>query len=237
MLEMDQCPQCHIIGRRKTLARYEDGHAYCFYCSYYEKGSYVKSMTSQSERDGFSPIPKDATTTVIGPGMEWLRKYELTRLDVLYHGIMWSESTKLLIFPFKIDDVLLGWQARDFKPDAKSKWFSQGNLRDIFHVLGKHEDRVVVLVEDIISAIKVSRFKNSLCLFGSSPPDDVLARIKTFYDRAYVWLDADAQDKAMKACKKLEMMGVNATPIFSQQDPKEHTYTDLEYIFKGKEDG
>jgi hypothetical protein len=235
MQEMEQCPECHIPGKRKTLARYEDGHGYCFYCSYYEKGDFVKMMTNKEEHQGFKPIPRDASTTVIGAGMEWLRQYELTRVDVLYNDIMWSESNQLLIFPFKADEVLLAWQARDFKPDAKSKWFSQGNLRDIFHILGNHSEREIVLVEDIVSAIKVARYKNAMCLFGSSPPDDVLARVKTFYDKAYVWLDADAQDKAMKACKRLEMMGVKATPFFTTRDPKEHTYKELDYIFNGRD--
>ena len=235
MMEMEQCPQCHIPGRRKTFARYEDGHGYCFYCSFYEKGNFVKMMDNRSERQGLMPIPRDATTTVTGAGMDWLRKYELTRVDTLYHNIMWSEATKLLIFPFYADEVLLAWQARDFKDNPKTKWFSQGNLRELFCILGNHPEREVVLVEDIVSAIKVSRYKNALCLFGSSPPDDVLARIKTFYDKAYVWLDADAQDKAMKACRTLEKMGVKSTPLFTQQDPKEHTYAQLEYIFKSKE--
>jgi hypothetical protein len=190
-------------------------------------------MDNRIERQEFMPIPRDATTTVIGPGMEWLQQYELTRMDILHNDVMWSESRQQLIFPFKTDGVLLAWQARDFKPDAKTKWFSQGNLRELFHVLGNHQEREVVLVEDIVSAIKVSRYKNTLCLFGSNPPDDVLARIKTFYDKAFVWLDADAQDKAMKACRTLEKMGVESLPLFTVKDPKENTYAEINYIFNG----
>lgn len=223
MINFEECPNCHIQGRRKTLAVYEDGHKYCFFCSLYKPGNKIAALKASLEKeDGIIKLPYDSSKVIPKDIAQWLGTYDITRMDVLYHNIQWSEQNKFLIFPYYSDTrELLGWQGRDFKPNPKSKWYSQGNLKDIFHVLGNFNERKVVLVEDIISCIKLSHFTNCLCLFGSSPPDSVIARIRTFYDYCDVWLDPDAHSKAVKVKYKLEMIGVKSRVILSERDPKE----------------
>lgn len=230
----EECPKCHIIGKRKTFAVYDDGHKYCFYCSHYQPATTRLTALRKADVDsGVIRLPYDASPVLSLTAIEWLAKYELTRMDALYHTLLWSTSHQFLIFPFTVDDRLLAWQARDFKENSKTKWFSQGNLRELFHIVGNFPEREVVLVEDMVSCMKVGKFKNTLCLFGSSPPADVLARLPIFYDKAYIWLDPDAHPKVPLICKKLSMIGMSAVPIFTDGDPKESSLADLNSIFRG----
>lgn len=43
----EKCPRCHMEGRKPVLARYSDGHAYCFWCGYYEAVSTFKQIETK----------------------------------------------------------------------------------------------------------------------------------------------------------------------------------------------
>ena len=61
----EPCPSC---GSRDNLARYDDGHAYCFGCQYYEKGTEMRHENAQveiTEPDGkesvIVPLPQEGS--------------------------------------------------------------------------------------------------------------------------------------------------------------------------------
>lgn len=62
----EPCPSC---GSRDNLARYDDGHAYCFGCQYYEKGTEMRHENAQveiTEPDGkesvIVPLPQEGSS-------------------------------------------------------------------------------------------------------------------------------------------------------------------------------
>lgn len=80
--------------------------------------------------------------------------------------------------------------------------------------------RACCLVEDSLSAIKVSRVIDSIPLFGSSINNDKLVRILKGYDRVYVWLDENKFTTAQSIAVRCQLLGVDAKVIYSQLDPK-----------------
>ena len=56
----EPCPEC---GSRDNLARYSDGHGYCFGCGYYEKGEEMQEAQSSGKVFGF-PVVQAANSEV-----------------------------------------------------------------------------------------------------------------------------------------------------------------------------
>lgn len=229
MIEMEECPKCHLEGRRKTLARYEDGHAYCFYCSYYDAGNGSDPRVYfNKDEDAAIRLPYDCEPTLPVVARDWLQKYGITRKESLFLNCMWSPSNQYLVFPFYSETKeLLAWQARDFKENPKYKWFSQGDLSDLLLIYGVFGERTVVLVEDVLSAVKVSRHANALCLFGSTPKKDVIIRASRFYKDFAIWLDPDANKSALRISKICNLLDCTSRIIVTSQDPKEHSDSEI----------
>lgn len=154
--------------------------------------------------------------------------FALTSADVKQNLIMWSDYYQRLIFPYFDETGLIGWQGRYLGDGEKSKWFSQGDLKQILHVVGNKRSRVCVLVEDIVSAIKVGH-NPSVCavpLFGSHVSMSKFLKLKKKFDTILIWLDKDVQVKAVKYSSMGRMIGLDVRNIITDSDPK--TYTDLE---------
>ena len=110
-------------------------------------------------------FPTDATSSYPTQVKEYLDKYNLTPEICTRHLIMWSPYWERLCFPFFDDTGLIGWQGRSFNPD-KPKWYSQGDLKSIIHILGNQKSQQLILTEDIISSIVLSQFTK----YCASPP-------------------------------------------------------------------
>ncbi len=138
---------------------------------------------------------------------------------------MYSEYRDQLIFPyFDSNNNLLAYQARNFSKEAKQKWWSQGNLSQILHILPLREkyDRII-LVEDVVSAIKVSRWRSVMPLFGCITGLERLRRLSLLTPRVTHWLDPDKRREALKWSNKAYLFGIGGDVIFSTHDPKEHS--------------
>ena len=150
--------------------------------------------------------------------------------------ILWSDYYQRLIFPYFSDDGLVGWQGRYLgELPSKAKWFSQGDLKQIFHVVGNKLSRVCVLTEDIVSAIKVGH-NPKVCaspLFGSHISMTRFLQLKKKYDTILVWLDKDVQTKAVKYAANGRVLGLDVRNIITDNDPKSYTDSQIEEILHG----
>jgi len=220
-VEFEACPKCHIPGRTKVFGRYNDGHGFCYYCGHYEPPNTVVLENSNTEKH--IHLPFDATESIGAQASLWLRQYDITRQEVVDHDIEWSPYKQMLIFPYYgVDKQLLAWQGRDFSPNPKSKWYSQGDLKSILHLVGEPDDTLVI-VEDIVSAIKVSRQYQVLPIFGSYVNAEYLTRLKNYAKMLVFWFDPDAKLKAFKSSQTARMLGFESKVIISAYDPKLHT--------------
>jgi hypothetical protein len=134
---------------------------------------------------------------------------------------------------------LVGWVGRgeplsEFDRDEKSytfpKWLKKHDKvegRDVVFFLRdyKSSHKPLVFVEDVPSAIRVYEAFNceiNVCaLLGTSVTTSLLMKLKEY--RMYFWLDADAEQKAIKYWKKALVLGMRAGYIKSTLDPKKYS--------------
>ncbi|MCR4308201.1 MAG: hypothetical protein NUV80_06605 [Candidatus Berkelbacteria bacterium] len=234
----DACPACRLKGRDKAgnnLYHYEDGHEYCFSCGYRKDASVKEILIPIRTPPSKVPfLPVDAKNVLPAIALEWLAKYEIIQQEVMSFNFLWSERLNWLIFPLYNDaynESLLGYQARNFS-GVGPKYRSEGNLKDVITYYNqldtKEPKRGIILVEDMVSAIKVSRSYTTMPLFGSFLSFEQGRRLRNFFDHLYFWLDYDKTISSMTQAVHLRQHGFQTHFICSEKDPKE--YTDEEII-------
>lgn len=232
------CPNCKSMGKDRhgdNLAVYADGHKWCYSCSYYEPSSARDRITKQKlpEHPGTITLPEDASSEIDFLGMQWLAKYEITRDEIRSFRIKWSPSRKWLIFPvYSGDDTLLMFQAKIFG-EGNTKYLTFGMPERVLNVLhqkkGVDDKGSVVLVEDVVSAIKVSRNFSALPLYGSFLSSSKLGRMQfSRMENLIFWLDYDKRKESLAIAQSAKVFGFKTSIIITGKDPKE--YSDQEII-------
>ena len=233
ILRHEQCPECKKNGKdngKDNLGVYSDGHKYCYSCGFYEPGSAIIRFKSKEEpppQDKTIILPFDVTTSIRQDALDWFFSYGFDENTVTRHTIMWSPFREMLIFPYIIEGNLEGWQGRLFGEDkAKRKWFTQGDVDNIIYLLGR-PSRTVVLVESIVSAIKVSRVAQTCPILGSHISNRRLLRLSRFHDTIVLWLDPDKRKEAMEIAKRAQLFGITTKVILSDKKPKDYSLDEI----------
>lgn len=244
-VKSSQCPLCAAEGkdtRKNNLITYSDGHEYCFGGhGLIRNGSAItKFKVEQESRSVITELalPVDCDITYPHECLAWVSQYELNRNDLLNHDVMWSESWKRLIFPvYDGEKGLVLWQGRYFgdNPD-KAKWFTQGDAKSVFHILGN--SNILILVEDIVSAIKLERAGYAVMpLFGCVVGGYRFGKLRLLQNnssKTIVWLDEDKRTEAVREAKLGRLFGLDCTVIFSKRDPKDETFESIHKIVLDK---
>lgn len=245
------CPKCRENGEDisgDNLAQYSDGSSYCWKCHHWNNDN-VDPRKLLDRHSGRLPktlplitLPSDACLDYPSKALVWINQYELTRTDMLQNGIVWSEQYERLIFPFWDGENLVGWQGRYFGKDSKQgKWFSRGNLNTLYYIffLGRkvgherHKTQVIVLVEDVISAMKVSKVGiNAMPLFGVNVKSRMPQIRVLGYQEAVLWLDPDQYIKMIKECNAERLNGFKMHPILEMKDPKYFSVEEIKKLLK-----
>lgn len=240
LLRQERCPKCAESGRdvsKDNLAVYSDGHCYCYGCGYFVSGSKVTAFKQRQqpiEEKHLVVLPQDSDTSYPQRALDWIRQYELDTNDLLCNNVLWSVSMQRLIFPIYSNEGLLAWQGRYFGNEQKAKWFSRGDLKNIFHILGTGDK--LVLVEDIVSAIKVSRYYQAMPIFGSHIGQERFKRILSLFGYKYevcIWLDPDKRKESIVEARRGILAGLDVRVIYAEKDPKEIPFNQLKEILNG----
>jgi len=225
-----RCPECAKFGKDRdgnNLAIYSDGSSYCFSCGFSESASGLQKVKKDTQRDARAlGLPADVHSELPQVAWDFLRQYELTENDAKVHVILWSESWSRLCFPVFDSTGLIAWQGRYLGTEkGKAKWFSQGDLKNVLHVVGHKASNMVILTEDLISAIKVSKVGNFAVspIFGSHISVQRMLRLKHYYDTLIVWLDKDKQKESAKFARDASLLGMQSYSIITDLDPKCYT--------------
>lgn len=228
------CPNCKRNGNdngNDNLAVYSDGSSFCFRCGYFEtsKGlQRLKQIVSMASGRSRKPVrelqlPSDVTDELPQCATRFLGQYALTENDTRRHTILWSEYNQRLIFPYFDDTGLLAWQGRYLgTEEGKAKWFSQGDLQDVVHLVGNRNSRICVVTEDIVSAIKVAHY-SKVCvnpLFGSHISVKRILQLRLLFDTLVIWLDDDVKTKVVKFASTAQSLGLNTKVVLTSEDPK-----------------
>jgi hypothetical protein len=246
------CPQCPSSD---AFAVYDDGHGHCFSCHYHRPSDALKQMEAAASahlRDmthnpGIKTVkdivlPWDVSKTIDAKALAWLNLYGITREEIIKYDIRWSPSRHWLVFPYDgVTNDLVAYQARCFpqlgETKVDKKWMTFGPVSDVMLVLGADAptgralDSPVVIVEDIISAIKVARHTRAMPLFGSFLSPQKLLRLHKFFTKKIVmWLDADKYAEAISSARRAEMIGIATHVLYTSGDPKDYSDHDVKAL-------
>ena len=153
----ERCPKCAKMGNDRSannLAIYSDTHKYCFACGYYDRGDIVARYKHQQEPRKPSKFFNRALS-ISDKALIYLKKYGLTNQEV-DENYFWDNNGFLV---FDGDEFQ---NARNFT-GVGAKYITRGIIKGHEKVFFNGEDWVVI-VEDAISAIKVSRVVSSVAI-------------------------------------------------------------------------
>ena len=213
---------CSNCGSSDANAEYANSF-YCYSCGKYSSKGFSLSrfkplkevklcnnITLQKE------LPGDTLKWLLGYGLtlEELSQFSYSKERMGKYGKMDCNLLMLYVSPNY-------WCARNFNKGIK---YITSGVKPII-TYGNNPD-TVVLVEDIISAIKVGRQFTAIPMMGSMPPKDTERHLKGFKN-VYVWNDLDKAKESLKTARNLsERLGTRVKVIIKPLDPKE--YSDLE---------
>lgn len=223
------CPKC---GSKDNYGEYSD-HFWCFGCRYFKpkdditnvRSRYNSRNSQELEEDNVSintteDIPKEALT--------WLFSYGITPEEIKTFGISWSIEKESLILVNHPNY----YQGRCFG-NSKIKYMSKGKKPLIFY---GHSDKLVC-VEDVLSAIKISRLAPDWCaipLLGCSMPEELITSVLRRFNSVVIWLDRDKAKNALEIARNLKQRGFNSSIVVSPLDPKEYSKEELNEWLKNK---
>ncbi len=92
---------------------------------------------------------------------------------------------------------------------------------------GKQSPRKLVIVEDALSAIKMARSVDSMPCLGSDLPLAKITALSRLYEAVVVWLDGNMFHKAQKIASRFQMLGLEASAVYTELDPKCYTHEEM----------
>lgn len=217
----EACPKCRDLGQDRhgdNLAVYSDGHKYCFKCGFtVQANPFLNSSRSVKKYNRNSNL---ITVPIKSKGYDWLLKYNITREEV-DNFFLWDENKEQLVYRNR--DFT---NTRNFK--YKVKAFCYGEKP--YSIVGEVKPvKRIVLVEDLVSAIKVSRHYNAVPLFGTTCPSEALKQLLRVSNIITVWLDKDVLKNALKLRSYAFKQGFSVVHLLrTDLDPK--CYSDQEII-------
>ena len=210
--------------------------AHCFRCdfnSFEGKGKQslaelarIRELNEQASEVKLTlELPDDYTTDIPLHGRLWLYKGGLTESVWKQHHIGYSASLDRVILPvYNTSGSLIWYQCRALLEGQKPKYIQPARDRStiMFHVgcSGENLQRVVI-VEDILSAIRVGKHLPTVSLLGTKITTSQATTLAD-YGRVTTWLDPDKAGRAgAYAIRKTLGLITEVENIVTDKDPKE----------------
>lgn len=242
---------CHGDSPSMIVERKEDGSvaAHCFRCGgggfstprlHHLASASIREASAKRNEDrqvvvGGIELPNDTT------GIEddfpqtaraWLKKAGLTRQQVEAEGFLWSDERNCLYIPVRQSGDLKGFVQRYFDTDEKVYRTLKLDSRQFFGYYRQGVDkptRSVVIVEDTLSALRVSEICDTLSVLGTNIlPSAVSLILKEGYEEAIIFLDADNPTVRMQARRIASKLPfVKTRFVETGADPKHYSKEQL----------
>lgn len=171
-------------------------------------------------------LPPDAVPLTDGPpaGWQWVLRGGLSPEDaVSRYGLHWHEATRRVLLPIYgptgAMTALLGRSVHGERP----KYLMLGGDKHAIYRTPKTDSPVVVVVEDILSAIAVSRTGvNAIAVLGTALTPEHAHEIARGASHVIGWFDPDAAGKQawVRLRGRMSLQPVTLTRITSTKDPK-----------------
>lgn len=211
---------------------------YCFRCKtrFVERKTQLspkeleKILERQAQFTQEVKLPIDSTNDLPLQERLWLYRAGLYHpKDWERFRIQYSPSMKRVIIPVYGDgDELRAVVARSCNREVRPKYLTSQIGNPIFRV-GKGD--TLVVVEDLLSAIRVGKFTTSCAALGTHLTDE-LVLVALQYPLILLWFDGDpaGREADKHFGNRLRSYGVRVLSIRTQKDPKE--YSDEEIVAK-----
>lgn len=215
-IQFHPCPKC---GSKDNLAEYSENF-HCFGCGYHKRKNTldrVRRLNALGELkidDVSTGITLSKTLAI--EAKKWLIGYGLTEAEMQQFRYDYENDVLYLFFSasYRV--------GRNFAKDTKTRYTSKGKKPVLSYGTGK----TCVLVEDIISAIKVGRQFTAIPMLGAKPTEEIIQALHS-YDEVVLWGDADKMRENIVVRNKLsERLGKQVKLCFTSLDPK--VYSDKE---------
>lgn len=226
----EPCPKCRERGKDKAgdnLARYVNGKGFCFSCGYRENSQQTATQIHQKMVEITPEPPKDLSRTIPAANWTWLSQY-LTP-EQINKNFWYSEKMQRHVFRH-----LSFYEARSVT-GAEPKSYSVGEKPSIVFSKEDLPQDTLVLVEDVVSAIKLGELIPAFPLFGSGPSVSQRDFLRTSgFSNIIIWLDRDKYTRSLWMRKYLTGLGKNARVISTTKDPKDYTLEQLSSVLEGE---
>lgn len=237
-----RCPRCKKNGRDTkgdNYITYDDGHSFCYGCGYY--GHPPKSLNNMSKKlyKWKTPTEKpydfnedDITFDIPAPALLWLNKYGVTERERLDNKIFYDHTKDYLCLPIFDGERLVCTNSRYFGSNPEHpKYVTKGWKSGHFKVF-PNPNRIFVLTEDYISALRVGRQYNAIPLLGASMPLELCLSLLARADCILVWLDPDKRDDCIKISNRISQYK-ESSAILTEKDPKDYNDDEINQFIQG----
>ena len=186
---------------------------------------------------GSMKLPDDYSLDIPPEAMLWLLKASVTPYMARQARIGWSKRYQRVILPVYNDDNLVFYQARAIHEHQDIKYLNPSVDRSsiLFWQLPKNfngNKDVIVLTEDILSAVRVGEQIPTVSLLGTKISDQQAEQI-AHYKHAITWLDPDqAGISGAKSVRNTLNLVMQTSNICTKKDPKLLTYNEIQHQVK-----
>ena len=232
------------------ITRTRDGWAwYCHRCkeggtrdlsgkSPWEVAQFIRSLNVKSAKTLMQMrLPLDYTKEIPAQGLAYLYVRGVTDADIKRWKIGYSPKYSRVILPVYEGRNLVFFQGRTILSITRDnpKWMNvwKSGRKDTFFVANQMFSHEVVVVEDILSAIRVSHTADAYAMLSTHIPEDLILTLSEKYQSILLWLDPDKRMKIMMLARRYLAFGINARSITSNKDPKYYTNKQIRRLIDG----
>ena len=246
-----ECPAGEDTRSRLYIRRLPDNRivGYCHNCG---MGGSAKAgirpvhrrserPSKASDREGVYLPPDLVLKTSLWPShaVSWPLKYGITRSDLEKYRLGYSPRLDRVVIPvYNSEWDLLGYQTRRLSgTDPLPKYLSRKPRGQslVFRTSEAGGNSIVCLVEDALSAIKVSKVAgvDGLACLGTHVSKEQLAVLCKQYTTIVIFLDNDnaqVKKKQRQLFQQCSLLFEGVKVVHGSKDPKEHTVPELKEL-------
>lgn len=233
------CPECGANSNTFAACinnNIKEYSIFCHACKFIETHSKGKQTLAELQKlkelndaaeqynDRSIKLPTDFDTDIPLVGRLWLYSGGISPSVWSEYKFGWSESLQRVVMPVYDDSGNLVWyQARAILNGQRPKYLQPSAKRD--HIVfearpTKQHTTTCVVVEDILSAIRVGKFIDTYSILGTRITNNHLNKLSK-YDKVVTWMDSDrAGRKSAYSIRKGVSMLTDVGNILTRKDPK-----------------
>jgi len=176
-------------------------------------------------------LPAGFTRIIPASGLAWLYRYGITDGDIEQFGIGYSSVLDRVVLPvYSSSGELLYWQGRnvgEVTPTNPKYVNVRAKRDDVRFVNMPWQTNEVVLVEDILSGIRVGHVVDCIGLLYAYIPDNLVWQLSLQGKRVFLFLDPDKNNYCLKKVQRYRGFGLDVLMIRVDQDPKYYTEDEI----------